>query len=352
MKQMQSAIGFLRAMFVNDLKNKGMAFLLALLVWWFAFNHTIDTAMTDVEVRIMADREDRAVVERRIVSALDPRALETPFGGKVKLSIRGQVRLVNKIRDNPTACAGEIRVAETREVALGDTAFYNLPPGVEVTAADPAVLLVTVEDLVVAEKRIELAYGGKPPSPYRFLPNKVVYEFETIPVRGPRSQVERIESVPTEVFDLQKLREPSSKHKLRFPAQLSADAPLVVLAPGAATEVGVTIELQDLRKRDTFVVPVHFVIPPEHKVVVAALDKVGLVCVGTEEQFAELRSRIHDGKMYAMYRVPTDRPPGVPHLVAPKLDDLIIPREVMPAGIEIIGTDPSNPAYNFKREEE
>ena len=85
----------LRAVFLEDLKNKGMALFLALLVWWFAYNNTVEREWITVKVVIVPDDSNqRVLVSQEVV---DDQRRHVPFRNTVRLQIEGQRSAINSL---------------------------------------------------------------------------------------------------------------------------------------------------------------------------------------------------------------------------------------------------------------
>jgi len=137
-----------------------------------------------------------------------------------------------------------VRVGEETRLKLRDE-MIRLPRGVRVLDIEPSYAPVRLEPVRHAVVAVTLARGGEPAEGYhvgsvRIAPKKVS-------VSGPKSIVERLQSVETEPFDLTGLQAPSQRTMtLVRPDGLISLSPERVTVEVAIVEEVVTRELRQL----------------------------------------------------------------------------------------------------------
>ncbi len=338
-----TALGtWLKDALFSDLGNKGTAFLLALLVWWFAFNHTEDSQVIIVDVLIQSDNPAALAVVRKSVSASsDPRARATPFGEKVQLRIKGQKSTLMEVLEDPGNFNGSFTVRESGELDLTQSENYRLPRGVEIVTAEPSRVSVQVEPVITESKPVRLATRGSPKPPYKYNPNRSTLQPAMVAVTGPSSEVKAIVEVETDRLNIESKEGPRLEEKvtLRKPG-----GEMIAFAPDTPATIKVTLDLEERVENLELTVEILFSVPDDYRMRVTGFERPKLILSGTREVLEEAERRAKDGRLYAVVRVPVDEL-GTDKLMIFQFGDLILPDGALPEGVKLIGSEPANLSY-------
>ena len=338
--------GMIRGLFFANLKNKGLALLLALMVWWFAFNNTEDSESLNWSITIRSENPTETVVVSQVVTAdPDGSSLGDSFDGRIQLTIRGQNQVIERILQS-TSRNSPCLVGRTREVDLTNPDLYAFPKGVEVVTANPSRVQATVEERIVRSKPVRAYWIGKPEEPYVVRQNRISIDPPTVTVAGPASLVDQIESVTTATIRLD-----GQAGQYEEVVLLEApENPLVDFEKSGPREVKVVFALEKDVLRRTLQVPLWFAAPPGYRVTTeASQPDLKVQFQGPPEALDEVQEMIKEQKLHAFVRVKLV--PG-PETSVESFDhtDLQFDRNVLPHTVEIIGCDPPGPKYDLTLE--
>lgn len=112
--------------------------------------------------------------------------------------------------------------------------FFNPPRGVRVTRISPSVINVKLESVTVRSLPVAVRFGTKPPFGYKIA--RVEANPESIKVRGPASEVNRMVAVETVPVDLE-----GSRGQVTREVRLSSSEQLLSFSPDRVT-VSVSLE--------------------------------------------------------------------------------------------------------------
>ncbi len=118
--------------------------------------------------------------------------------------------------------------------------FFNPPRGVRVTRISPSVINLKLESVAVRSLPVAVRFGAKPPFGYRVA--RVEANPETVKVRGPANEVQRLVSVETVPVDLEGAREQMTRE-----VRLSSAGSTLSFSPDRVT-VSVALEEESMTK--------------------------------------------------------------------------------------------------------
>lgn len=281
----------LRAVFFSNWKNKGVALFLALVVWAYAFGATQEeqSFSTDIELRVherergtFAVKEVRALRGAQVPSldAGDPRFLAT-------VRLKGPRRLLRSFTDAQLRGVVEVRNDSQEYDLVQALVIADMPQGVSIVSAEPALLRVLLEPYRAELRDIEGNSIGIPDPSFRpkarfdFVPNKVT-------LVGPESALAATRVV-SEPIDLSELKEPVTERVVKIFVEGSDQ---VEFKADEKQLVTVKITLDDATEFRDIRVRVQFAIPPlvDRQVAIEAASDVVMRFQGTKAALDQLET--------------------------------------------------------------
>ncbi len=281
-----------REMLLGNWKNKGVALFLAVVVWFVGYRNTEATAEFEAAAKIVPNDKTKEIIVSVIVSragSSQTQKVGANFTGQVRLELAGQNNQLGKVG----YLEGIFTPDEEGRIVLTDDDKYDLPAGISIQSADPSELQVVVDRLVTEAKPVRLNQVGLLDARFRFNWSGVTIEPETVTLVGPAQQLDGIDEILTELFDLSTLDTEFSETTLRL-----APESLAWLAEDAPREVQVSIGLQNALKESEHIVRVRYGVPAERfnpYSFAEADESVTLIVMGTEEQIAQWKKNVDSG---------------------------------------------------------
>ncbi len=118
--------------------------------------------------------------------------------------------------------------------------FFNPPRGVRITRISPSVINLKLESVAVRSLPVAVRFGAKPPFGYRVA--RVEANPETVKVRGPANEVQRLVSVETVPVDLE-----GARGQMTREVRLSSAGSTLSFSPDRVT-VSVALEEESMTK--------------------------------------------------------------------------------------------------------
>ncbi|MFQ5655277.1 MAG: YbbR-like domain-containing protein [Planctomycetota bacterium] len=341
---------FAYRMLLGNLKNKGIALFLAVVIWVFAFGNTAHTVIIDVRVKLTrADREQRITSITIAEGSFHGRPGD-PFDGVVRLSVSGQRNQVMRLSRESASLQGIFEVQGDGQLRLDFTDAYGLPPGVKVDEANPSIIEVTTDREVTREMEIQFTHEGTPAPRFRFRSNAVEFEPRTVTVRGAEGVIDSVR-VRTEPFDLGAMETSTVERTLALKIVGLPEEGLVDFAPEAPREVKVTVHLESALEQKSMSVRVVYGIPAEATIkVVDADESVTVSCSGSRGALRQWLERVESGEfsMWIPVQVDSDK------IVVVKKTEFRWPDGALPDGIDpdSIEFEPKQVRYKVERAQE
>ncbi|APR99699.1 YbbR-like domain-containing protein [Pajaroellobacter abortibovis] len=184
----------LRVLFIEDIRLK--LFSLAVALFLYSFSHSSQDGQRSVAVNLIVMLPPEHI----------NKVLVSPIPPHVRLTLRGPRVLLDELENRDL---GSIQVRlqgmEDSRIVL-DPQWAKVPPGIRVEQIDPPILDLKWEDIVSFEIPVYASVVGNP------LPGLVIKEEPSLEpprvcVRGPQSEVARIQRARVEPIDLDGLDE-------------------------------------------------------------------------------------------------------------------------------------------------
>ena len=113
--------------------------------------------------------------------------------------------------------------------------FFNPPRGIRITRISPSMINLKLESVAVRSLPVTVRFGAKPPFGYRI--TRVETKPETVKVRGPANEVNRMVSAETLPLDLEGAKGPVTRE-----ARLSSAGQTLSFSPDRVT---VSVEMEE-----------------------------------------------------------------------------------------------------------
>ena len=230
-----------RKPFFQGLAKKTIALALAVILWAFT-NFELD-----VERDIGVPLHLSGLPENLIIVNNPP--------DSVDLSLRGPRNLLSSFVHSNKSIPVDLQKTEqgVLKIDLKRTASQIVPRGIDIVAAKPAKLSLSVDRLITKEFKVKPVLG-EPDSGYKISKGiKVVPK--SVQVRGPASQLVKLETIETAKIKLE-----GEKAEFTAPAQLQLPSQYMEVLEGDHVNVTVNIKEIILTKefRDVDIVPRNF----------------------------------------------------------------------------------------------
>ena len=339
----------LYSMLFSNWRNKGTALLLALVIWGMTFGSSLHEKTMVVEVTIGTPEQDQVVTDMYVLEERKGRAPtgRVDFNGRVKLTLSGQRHALDDLEGR---YRGEFQPQPNGEVELLDTRSYQLPDGIEVTAAEPYRIKVVVERYVTESLPVRVISNGEPPEGLSYDNTKVTTDPPTVSVRMPESYKGKVE-VFTDPLELNRLRLNESNFvelglaNPSVPEELNAS---LVRLEGVGFSVKVYPNLQDARKEKEFEIPVEFQIESGRQVRITETEQsVRVVVKATPDRLSQLEQSLAAGKCELVIIASTE--PGT-HTYSVNLrgfGDQSFHTAGWPADVQVVRWDPPLLSYEI-----
>ena len=279
---------FLQEILLSNWNNKGTAMVLAFIIWGIALGTTLDEQLVRFNIELACENPDEVVIAANVV---DPSAIPplVPFDGTVRLRLKGQRRLLAEAEGIQRA---RIVVKPGPRFNLDEKKHYPLPPGVEVTSAEPAFLEIRIEKRISVPVRVVPRGEGEVEAGlYTHDPALDQVNPEEIELVMPKSY-QGIVTLHAN-FDLSDDRVQEIElgpDDIRFTGE-SLDKNLIDF--GVVRTVNVTPGLLDATKPRTLLVRVRFAVDPGSPYQINTTDdKVGITCKGTDQQLDDWEKNV------------------------------------------------------------
>jgi YbbR domain-containing protein len=210
-----------------------------------------------------------------IVAMLPPEATGNVLVGelpdKVKVTLSGSRSVVNSIHQID---AVQIDLTRAPRSYTFEPSLFGLPAGIDVQTA-PAVLTLDWEPRQEAKLPVRVQLSGTP-DPTLELVGKPTVSPPRIMVKGPRSSIEAMSELPTDLLPLGNL--PAGTHRVRVPLLSLPQGVSVVGTPEVTAEINLELKREQRKLRHLTVAAIGvsgavMVRPPHVDVLVAAPER-------------------------------------------------------------------------------
>jgi len=179
----------LRKIFLENLFWKILSLIFALVLWWF-----VSTGTTPVEVPKEVPLELRSLSQEMIRTS--------DLIGKIDIRVSGPRSVVQSIQSEDL-----MYVLDLSNVQPGPTVYKiyaskieGMPNGVRVTEISPSQITLFIEERAEKVKPVSIEIKGKPAHGYAV--GEMKAEPSLVLISGPKTEIETVKSVSTEVVDL------------------------------------------------------------------------------------------------------------------------------------------------------
>ena len=185
------------------------------------------------------------------------RELVTTIPSEIRVTISGLRSTLNELHaDDLGSVSLDLRKADEERVIF-EPSMIPLPPGLKVESIDPPAIDLSWEDRVTRDVPIEVGVVGSPAP--GFVAESPVAEPDLIRVGGPKSQVNVIQRVHTDPFDVSGLKAG------KYVQQLAVDRPSSRISYDTST-VSASVEIdREVQERSFARVPIAVVGRPTAK---------------------------------------------------------------------------------------
>lgn len=173
----------------KDLSTKIISLLFAIFMWFYVIqvqDPEIEKNIKDIPVQFT-----KAELEERGLTLTNDKEVQ------IDIKVRGQRKHISNIKKEDIAAvadASKINTTGTHEININVILPYG---GVELLEQNPQHITVTVDEIVVAEKKVLINQIGNPKIGYCVSDYKVTPE--TVKIKGPKSIVNTIEALTADV---------------------------------------------------------------------------------------------------------------------------------------------------------
>ena len=230
-----------RKPFFQGLAKKTIALALAVILWAFT-NFELD-----VERDIGVPLHLSGLPETLIIVNNPP--------DSIALSLRGPRNLLSSFVHSNKSIPVDLQKTEqgVLKIDLKRVASQVIPRGIDIVAAKPAKLSLNIDRLITKEFKVKPVLG-EPDSGYK-ISKKIKIVPESVQVRGPASQLSKLETIETAKIKLE-----GEKAEFTAPAQLQLPSQYMEVLEG--DHVNVTVYIKDIiltkEFRDVVIVPRNF----------------------------------------------------------------------------------------------
>ena len=315
----------LKIVFVNNLRNKATALVLAIVTWLVvSFEVSAEYERNDVTVEIIPQKNgvlmDNVAVEPAniVVKAVftAPQRIAQQY-----LAPAARVRAVCKFENPPIG--DPITIKLNRE-------DFDLPYDVKLSHVEPKTIQVVVRQIVTRRLRVQVLVRGKPAAGYELAGEPQVDPTEVF-VRGQKEVLDVASSIATEPVDIE-------GRSIPFSSDYSLATGIAGRPVEASTKVRVRFNIRPVEIIKTFKVPLHVSMPPgyEHEVLFPKLGTGVMVELPVRGPEFLLNKPDAPGKLSAFVVVDSRKMHprrGIPYstevhlLVPPELSGLSLPGE-------------------------
>jgi YbbR domain-containing protein len=248
----------LRGFFTENLNLKLLALGFALVL--YSLVHGSQDAQRSMSVNLVMLLPP-ASANRVLVNQLPP---------QVRVTLRGPRAVLDDLRAEDIGnIQVDVHTGQAKRITLEPT-MVHVPPGVRVEQIDPPALDLEWEEQVVRDVPVQVSVVGTP-APGFVVKGVPVAEPDTVRVHGPKSEVQVLQHVRADAFDVTGLTEG------RYQRHLAVDRPRGRMSLDTSS-VLVTAEVtREVVERLFSKMPVAVVGPPKAKTQPAEVD-VRLVC--------------------------------------------------------------------------
>ncbi len=260
-----------KKIFFQGLSKKTFALILALIFW----------AVTNLEF----DVEREISVPLKVSGLSDNLVVISKIPENVFLTLRGPRSLLSSFvySNNPVTVDLQRKKQGLLRIDLTHVATAIIPRGIDLVSTNPSKLSFNIDSLITKKLEVKPLLG-EPDSGYE-ISKKVKVNPESVTVRGPTSQINKLEAIETTKINLE-----GEKAEFTVPVQLQFPSLYIESIEGDRVNVTVYIEEIIVTKefRDVEIVPKNF----EHlEYSKGSLPKVNLVFQGNYKAINNLTSK-------------------------------------------------------------
>jgi YbbR domain-containing protein len=251
------AVDRVRSLFTENLNLKILSFAFALVL--YSLVHDAQDAQRVIDVGVIV----------RVPPDSANRTLVSQSATKVRLTLRGSRAALDDLHvDDLGTVQVDAHEGTEKEIAL-EPQMVHTPPGVRVEQIEPPMLDLQWEDEIVRDVPIEVSVVGSPASGY-VVKGVPVSDPTVVRIRGPKTEVLRLQHARAEAFDVTGLVEGA------YVRELAIDKRVGLKYDEAAVKVSAEIA-RELVERPFTKLSVAVVGPPKARTYPAEVD-VRLTC--------------------------------------------------------------------------